>query len=171
MAVNICSTTSGAKPSDGSSSIRTLGRAIRPRADREHLLLAAGELPGELAGLLLEDREEVVDLVRRLGPLLLESRCPPTSRLSRTLTPAKSWRPAGTRTRPALHRSQALDACLVRTHDGDRALLAGQVAGQAGQQARLAGAVEAEQADDGPGRDGEGTESTTLSAPRRTERS
>jgi len=43
MAAKICCTSFGAMPSDGSSRSRSCGRAHERAADREHLLLAAGE--------------------------------------------------------------------------------------------------------------------------------
>jgi hypothetical protein len=53
-------TTSGASPSDGSSS-RSGGLADDRAADREHLLLAAREIPGELLPALAQAREVAED--------------------------------------------------------------------------------------------------------------
>ena len=52
---------SGARPSDGSSSSRSLGRLRNAAADRQHLLLAAREQPGALVEALLEARKIAVD--------------------------------------------------------------------------------------------------------------
>ena len=58
MTSKICSTISGARPSDGSSSRSSRGRLISARADRQHLLLAARERPAGLAEALLQQREQ-----------------------------------------------------------------------------------------------------------------
>ena len=66
MISKIRSTKIGARPIDGSSSSSSFGRAISAAADREHLLLAAGERPRLLALALGEAREEVEDAVEIL---------------------------------------------------------------------------------------------------------
>ena len=61
-----CSTSrtiSGARPSEGSSSISRRGRAISARPMRQHLALAARQRAGELRAALLQAREDREDLV------------------------------------------------------------------------------------------------------------
>ena len=67
MIEKICWISFGASPIDGSSSSSSRGRAISARPDREHLLLAAGHRAGDLAGALLEPREQRVDPVEVLA--------------------------------------------------------------------------------------------------------
>ena len=57
------STMIGARPSSGSSSSRTRGLSTSARRDRQHLLLAAGQLVAEILPALVEPREQLIDLV------------------------------------------------------------------------------------------------------------
>ena len=59
------SMTVGARPSDGSSMIRSLGISEQRAADREHLLLAAGELGAAVSLPVGEPREELVHALDR----------------------------------------------------------------------------------------------------------
>ena len=54
-------TKSGERPSDGSSSSSSLGLAMSPRADGQHLLLAARQGAAQLLLALLQAREEGED--------------------------------------------------------------------------------------------------------------
>ena len=68
IAVASSSTTMGARPSSGSSSNSKAGLVISARADRQHLLLAAGQLVAEIASPFGQAREEVVDRRRVQRP-------------------------------------------------------------------------------------------------------
>ena len=63
MISNTCSTIFGASPSDGSSNIISFGLRHERAADRQHLLLAAGERARHLAAPLRQPRK----LRRRSG--------------------------------------------------------------------------------------------------------
>ena len=59
-AEKISAMTSGARPSEGSSSSSSRGSRHERAADGQHLLLAAGERLGRLGGALLQHREQRV---------------------------------------------------------------------------------------------------------------
>ena len=63
----IRSTSCGARPSDGSSSSSSFGSRHQRAADREHLLLAAGQQPGALLRGAPQAREELEDALARRG--------------------------------------------------------------------------------------------------------
>ena len=60
------STICGARPSDGSSSSSSLRLGHQGAADRQLLLLAAGERAGRLVGALRQDREQGLHFLARL---------------------------------------------------------------------------------------------------------
>ena len=57
----ISSTTCGAKPREGSSSIRSRGAAIRAACDGEHLSLSPAQRAGQLIAALLQDRKQLIN--------------------------------------------------------------------------------------------------------------
>ena len=64
-----CSTMTGARPSVGSSITSSRGLTSSAAADRQHLLLAAGELGAAVAPALGQAREGLVDALDGPGPL------------------------------------------------------------------------------------------------------
>ena len=68
ISANISSTSSGESPSEGSSRMRSSGSAIRPAADRQHLLLAAGQRAGALTLPLAQPRKGRKHAFAVLGP-------------------------------------------------------------------------------------------------------
>jgi len=67
MISKIRSTKIGARPSEGSSSSSSLGRAIQGAGDRAHLLLTPGHRPGLLGAALVQPREEAEDALHVLA--------------------------------------------------------------------------------------------------------
>ena len=62
-----CATITGARPSVGSSMISRRGFVQQRARDRQHLLLAAGELPAAVVLALGQPRKGVVDALHRPG--------------------------------------------------------------------------------------------------------
>ena len=90
---NTSRTISGARPCDGSSSMQQLRVEQQRAGDRQHFLLAAGELPA-LVGLALGEPREQLD---RCAPIVHgPGRSSGTLRFSSTVRLAKMRRPSGT---------------------------------------------------------------------------
>ena len=65
-----CATIVGARPSDSSSIISSFGPGHERAAERQHLLLATGQVAGHLARARPEDREQLLHFgARRLDPV------------------------------------------------------------------------------------------------------
>ncbi len=141
-------TTIGARPSDGSSS-RSDARLRHQRpADREHLLLAAGERARRLAQPLLQAREQGEDPLEIGRDAAVPARVGAHLEVLGTVRFAKTLRPSGTMDEAARARAGAsgwrvgspsnrTSPARARTRPGDRA-----------QRRRLAGAVGADQGHD-----------------------
>src|SRR5665213_4625160 len=122
MAPNICETIRGARPSEGSSSMRILGFAINPRPI-ETICCCPPESSFALScrfALRNGNRLKTCSRLSLRSDLL--RRWPPTSRLSRTDSDGKRPLRSGMRTMPSLHRSQDED-CLLYTSDAADDLL------------------------------------------------
>ncbi len=158
MISKIFSTKIGARPIEGSSSRSSLGRAISARADRAHLLLAAGQRAGLLRAPLVEPREQLEDPVHvRLRSSRGRVRWnAPISRFSARSCRGKSRRPSGLCAIPLL-----TIACGARARDvarpgsGSRPAADGSSPLIARSVVRLAGAVRADQRHDLAGADRE----------------
>ena len=90
-------TTTGARPRLGSSSMSSRGLAMRPAADRAHLLLAAREGPRQLP-LPLRSRGKSSNTHAIVSACLRSPRASArrASRFSFTVMVGKSWRASGT---------------------------------------------------------------------------
>ena len=86
----------GARPSSGSSSSMMRGLSDERAADRQHLLLAAGELVAEIAAPLGEPRKHAVDALQRPRPGRATA-----VRFSSTVSERKMLRSCGTQPMPA----------------------------------------------------------------------
>ena len=143
-------TISGARPNDGSSSSSSSGRSISARADRQHLLLAAGERAGLLAPPLRQARKVAntsLDVARRRRPCRA-ARARPGAGSPRPTRSVKVPRPSGTCATPRRTMSsvaRAVDAAGRRRRRSPcvRTMLA-----DGAQRGRLAGAVGAEDGGD-----------------------
>ena len=100
----ICAAIRGARPSDGSSSSSSRGRAISARPMREHLALAAGERVRPAVPPLGQRREQLVDLARAPSPCRARrATAPPSRRFSSTVSSVITPRPSGTCAMPVPH--------------------------------------------------------------------
>ena len=143
----------GARPSDGSSMQDETGLRHHRAAERKHLLLAAGERAGILAGCRSrEPRKHVKHLLHQAAAPSLRAlrwRKAPSSRFSRTVRKAKTRRPSGTSETPRAVRSCDGKRVMSSPTKMDRAGGEGKSApAMARSVLRLAGAVGADQCDD-----------------------
>ena len=140
----------GARPRESSSIMSSSGRVIERAAEGEHLLLAAGEVPGHLPGPLLEDREEGLDL--RLGGvdavLVLADQPRRQPQVLRDRQRGEHALAAGHQRDAAVGGDVGGEVGDVLALEVHGAGLRADEAADALQQRRLAGAVGAEQGDD-----------------------
>ena len=121
-------------------------RRGQPAADRQHLLLAARQRPGELIAPLGEDGNSS-RCARRPLPGGRPAGIAPISRFSMTVSEAKTWRPSGTWAMPSCARSRAgrqqvlLPSNMIVPAAGDHA-------GNRLEQRCLAGAVRSDDGDE-----------------------
>ena len=126
--LKISLTISGARPSDGSSSISSFGLRHQRAAQRQHLPLAAGQRAGELVAPLRETRKAPIDVVeRRASPPRVRTgvagtrrardcprrSCPRTARAAREPAPVLARRAA----RPTAGRPAHRDTGSCRAKD------------------------------------------------------
>ena len=136
----------GARPSEGSSSSRMRGFAIRPRAIASICCSPPDSRPARLVQPLAQARkalEQRLDLGLEVDVACACSA--PSRRLSRTLSSGNTCRPSGTSARPLAAMRCAASCCDPPVVEHDRAVDRAQQPADRAHGGGLAGAVGAEQ--------------------------
>src|SRR5580704_13421810 len=169
IASNICLTTTGARPSDGSSSMRTCGMASRPRPTATICCWPPDRSLALWRCLSRSSGKSVKTRSRASARSALVRRWPPNRRLSRTDRPPKSRLRSGISAMPHRHRSQ--DGALVRSFPPNRSAPASTGSSPPRQASRLdlPAPFRPTSPTTCPTGTSNETPSTTRSAPRRTE--